>query len=232
MDTRHMRPFLALLSVTVACAGPTRYDAGLVPQVAASAYEDFGPGIESARPSAVFLHLTAPAYVAIARFGAIEEGELVYPLDGADWQEYGYPARGAPAPKLEAGRHRLEIPLPWLRVDLPLAVRRVGLGDPCRFKQRAWACSSWPAWRYQQNDHASRYYGQLPAPDSLAQHHLVVIVSTTPIDLDVLRARLDDMHDSRVTAAAAAQAAPYYLTTRHEGSWGSFATTVRIRGVR
>lgn len=230
-------PALALryavgLGLFAACAGPTRYDGGPAPQVPAGLPERFGPGIALARPAAIVLDLAHPGYVVVARFGAIEVGELVYPLDGADWQEFGYPARGAPVQPLAPGRHRLELPVPWLRVDVPVAARRGISGDGCRFKVRAWACTTWTGWRYQQNHVGAVYYGALPAPDSLAEHYLVVIVSAAPLDLRDVRARLDELHETRVSAADAARAAPQFLTARHDGEWAAFATTVRIQGVR
>jgi hypothetical protein len=233
MDTRFYRLLLAAaLMVPAACAGSGRYEPLTIPQITAGAPERFGAGVVSARPSAIVLDLATPAYVAVARFGAVEVGELVYPLDSPGWQEFGCPGRGAPPLRLEAGRHRLDLPLPWLRVDLLPAARRAAPGDVCRFKQGAWACSSWAAWRFQQQDHIGRYYGALPAPDSLVEHHLVVIVAADPLDVDGLQARLDNMHDARVTPQAAANAAPYYLTARHDGPWAAYTTTVRIQGVR
>ena len=233
MDTQRSALSLMLaLSVAAACPGPTRYQPGLVPQVAAGEHEQFGSGIALARPAALVIDLAHPAYVAVARFGAVEVGELVYPLDGVDWQEFGYPPRGASAPRLEAGRHRLDIPLPWLRVDLPPSMRRTLPGDACRYKARAWACISWIQWRAQQQHAAAQYYSAFPAPDSLAEHHFVVLVSSRAWDVAQLRTRLDELHETRVTPAGAAQAAPFFLTAQHPGEWGSFATTVRIQGVR
>ena len=233
MDTRRaLLSGAAMLVAAVACPGPTRYEPQVIPQVTAGEPGRFGAGIALARPARIILDLAQPAYVAVARFGAVEVGELVYPLDGVDWQQFGYPPRGAPEPRLEAGRHRLDVPLPWLRVDVPNAARRTPPGDPCRFKGRAWACISWLQWRAQQQQPAAQYYGAFPAPDSLAEHHFVVLVSTKPWDVAELRTRLDLLHETRVTPAGAAQAAPFFLTAQHPGEWGAFATTVRIQGVR
>lgn len=239
MDTRRVVwTRVALASVLAACSGTTRYQPGSVPQVTAGEPERMGAAITLARPGAIVLDVSAPAYVAIARFGAIEVGELVYPLDGRDWRDYGYPARGAPLAPLEPGRHRLDIPLPWLRVDTPVPTLGAealasAAHDPCRFRKNAWACVSWEDWQWQQQHGSAVFYTMLPAPDSLAEHHLVVLVSSTPWDVSHLRARLDDLHEARrITPAGAAQAAPFYLTTQHAGTWGSVATTVRIQGAR
>jgi hypothetical protein len=233
MDTRRaLLSGVAILVAAAACPGPTRYEPQVVPQVTAGEPERFGAGITLARPGALVLDLAQPAYVAVARFGAVEVGELVYPLDGREWLEFGYPSRGAPEPQLPSGRHRLELPLPWLRVDLPATIRRASPGDPCRYKGRAWACISWLQWRSQQQQIGVTYYSTLPAPDSLTEHHFVVLVSTKPWDVEQLRTRLDLLHDTRVTPAGAAQAAPFFLTAQHPGEWGAFATTVRIQGVR
>ncbi len=226
MDTR-----VVVLAALASCAGPARYDAGPAPQVTAGATDEFGGGLSLARPSGVHIDLTVSAYVAIARFGAIETGELVYPLEGPDWLDYGYPARGEPELPLEPGRHRLDVPLPWLRIDIPPASRRASPGDGCRYKDNAWACTSWGTWRFQENHPELPYYSRLPTPDSLVEHHLVVLVSASTFDAAQLRARLDELHETRVTATAAAAAAPYFLTARHEGAWAAFATTVRIKGV-
>jgi hypothetical protein len=91
---------------------------------------------------------------------------------------------------------------------------------------------TWNAWHARQRDVRGRFYGPLPPPDSLVEHHLVVIVAGDPLDLAVLRARLGDLHDVRVDARTAARAAPSYLTARHDGPWAAYATTVRIRGAR
>ena len=120
----------------------------------------------------------------------------------------------------------------WLRVDLIPAARRAAPGDRCRYKDGAWACSTWSSWRVQQNDHTAVFYSDLPAPDSLAEHHFVVIASKEPIDLAQLDQRLDDLHDVRITAVAAARSASHYLMAKHEGTWTAYAMTVRIQGVR
>ena len=238
MDTRctvWASPALACL--LAACSGNARYQPGSVPQVTAGEPESLSVVIAQARPGAVVLDVSAYSYVAIVRFGAIEVGELVYPLDGPDWRDYGYPARGAPSAPLEPGQHRLEIPLPWLRVDTPLPTSGAhalasAMHDPCRFKKGAWACVSWEEWQWQQQHGSAVFYAMLPAPDSLVEHHLVVLVSNLPWDVPALLARLDELHESRVTAVSAAQAAPYFLTAQRAGTWSSVATTVRIHGAR
>ena len=239
MDTRRVvRTSVALAWLVAACSGTTRYEPGSVPQVLAGEPETVGAVIALARPGAIVLDVSAHTFVAIARFGAIESGELVYPLTGRDWRDYGYPARGAPEAPLVPGRHQLDIPLPWLRVDTPLPTLGAhalasATQDPCRFQKHAWACVSWEDWRWQQQQGWAVFYTMLPAPDSLVEHHLVVLVSKYPWDVPALRARLDDLHEARrVTPAAAAQAAPYYLTSQHTAAWSSVATTVRIQGAR
>jgi hypothetical protein len=234
MDTRQLGRLACavLLAAPASCVGVTRYGPGSISQVADGEAERFGPGLTLARPGSVILDLETTAYVVIARFGAIEVGELVYPLEGPDWLEFGYPAFGAPALPLAPGQHRLDLPLPWLRVDAPPVARRAALGDPCRYKDGAWACSSWAAWRYQENNRDVPYYSRLPSPDSLAEHHLVVLLSTKPFDRERLLARLDELHVTRVSPTTAASAAPSFLTAQHEGSWGSYSTTLRIQGVR
>ena len=237
MDTRRLVwASMVLAWAVAACSGNTRYQPGSVPQVTAGEPESLHVAIAQARPGAIVLDVSVYAYVAILRFGAIEVGELVYPLDGPAWRDYGYPARGAPLAPLEPGQHRLEIPLPWLRVDTPLPTYGAHAlasapHDPCRFKKSAWACVSWEEWQWQQHGSAV-FYSMLPAPDSLVEHHFVVLVSRKPWDVPALVARLDDLHESRVTAVRAAEAAPYYLTAQHDGKWSSVATTVRIQGVR
>lgn len=232
MATR-FRALLWLVAIVglAACAGRSRDEGPAPAQVHAGAAEQFGLVITTARPGTIVLELSRPAYVVVARFGAVAVGELVYPLAGVGWNEFGYRARGAPPSRLAAGTHRLDLPLPWLRLDV-LAPPRNSSADGCRYSGRAWACATWEEWRYRQNSVSAEFHGGLPAPDSLVEHHLVVIASTTPFDLAQVRARLDDLHDTRVAALAAAQAAPGYLTVQHAGEWGAATATVRIQGVR
>lgn len=232
MDTRVRRAWLAAATAAAACTGAPSARYGAVTPVTSGDPGSFGAGLVWARPTAVAIELAAPAYVVVARFGAIGVGELVYPLDAPDWLEFGYPGRGTPPAPLGPGRHRLDLPLPWQRIDGLPGSRREPTRESCRFRNGAWACASWAAWHARQRDRAGRYYGPLPAPDSLAEHHFVVLVARDPLNLAALRARLEDLNEGRLAALAAAQAAPAYLTARHDGPWAGYAATVRIRGAR